>query len=521
MPARRARFLLPLALLSVALLGSRCMHLREPHPREVGLRGAGCAVDITPVVGVNHSDPIYMAGFGQNRDAQGVRDPIWARGVVLEQGDTKLAIVTLDVVGYFYNEVQTIRALVDPARGFDSITVTSTHNHEGPDTMGLWGADQLDSGVDLQYLDFVNDSVVECIESADDALTRAAIKFATGSTMGASLPPWPDLVADGEVLQPLLVNVPGEGPLQLEGDPGPILNPSVPTFQVRERRTPRQRVIAFFRWLFGRGSLSDAFPLGDTLATLVNYASHPEALGSGNRLLTSDFPHAMREALEARYGGVAIYMSADLGVLQGPLDVDMNDLVTGDPIPRRTFEFADEMGLRLAERAMIALESERFWDGDPEVAIASSGTIQVVVENPFFQVLGSLGIFGRRGLLQANDEFIVETEVQAIRIGNAQILVTPNELDPQIGNLYRDLMTGADHKFVAGLGNDEIGYQMPEAKFNPSCFICFTEVLFGNEDECPVLETLDCGTVFQNNLGPGADPVLQAVAAEQLDAINP
>ena len=121
MPARRARLLLPLALLSVMLMGSRCMHLREPDPRSVGLRGAGCAVDITPVVGVNHSDPIYMAGFGQNRDAQGVRDPIWARGVVLEQGDTKLALVTLDVVGYFYNEVQTIRALVDPARGFDSI----------------------------------------------------------------------------------------------------------------------------------------------------------------------------------------------------------------------------------------------------------------------------------------------------------------------------------------------------------------------------------------------------------------
>lgn len=517
---RRAHLLIALALLSTTLMASRCPHVIEPGSRAEGLRAAACVIDITPVVGVNHSDPIYMAGFGQDRQAQGVHDPIWARGIVVERGDTKIALVTLDVVGYFYNEVQTIRSLVDPARGFDSITVTSTHNHEGPDTMGLWGADDLDSGVDLGYLDFVNDSVVACIESADDSLTRSAIKIVTGSTMGASLPPWPDLVADGEVLQVLEIDLGEEGILVTEGDLGPVTNPSVPTLQLRERRTPRERIRAFFRFLFGRGPISDALPLGDTIATLVNYASHPESLGSGNNLITSDFPNAMREALEARYGGIAIYMSADLGVLQGPLDVDMNDFTTGDPIPRRTYEFADEMGRRLAERAMIALDAEHRWHGNPKLEVVSSGVLEVEVENPFFQLLGTLGIFGRRGLLEPNGVLIVETEMQAIRIGSGQILVTPNELDPQIGNLYRDQMTRAEHRFVAGLGNDEIGYQMQEAKFNPSCFICFAEVLFGNEEACPVLETLDCGTVFQNNIGPMADPQLQSVAADLLDQLN-
>ena len=53
---------------------------------------------------------------------------------------------------------------------------------------------------------------------------------------------------------------------------------------------------------------------------------------------------------ERRYGGVAIYMSADLGVLQGPLDVDVAD-ASGAPVPRRTFAFAERMGELLAESA--------------------------------------------------------------------------------------------------------------------------------------------------------------------------
>src|SRR5690606_36271012 len=104
------------------------------------LRAAACRRAITPVVGVNHSDPVYLAGFGNDRRATGVHDDLWARGFVLENAERRIALVTLDVVGYFQNEVETIRTLAAQA-GFvaDAIVVSSTHNHEGPDTMGLWG----------------------------------------------------------------------------------------------------------------------------------------------------------------------------------------------------------------------------------------------------------------------------------------------------------------------------------------------------------------------------------------------
>jgi hypothetical protein len=494
-----------------------------PPPAAGGLRAAACRRVITPVVGVNHSDPIFLAGFNEDFHAEGVHDDLWVRGIVLESRGVKIALMTLDLVGYFHNEVETIRSLVDPARGFDSIVVTSTHNHEGPDTLGLWGPDQTRSGVDLGYLDFVNDEVARCIHEADDALAPAEIRFATGSSRGASLEPWPDLVADGEVLQALSIDlslVGGEGVLEVEGDAGPVINPSVPTLQIRRRRTPGDHARAVLDWVFRGGARPDPRGRDDVIATVVNFASHPESLGDENHLLSSDYPHYLREALESRYGGVAIFLAGDLGVLQGPLDVDLADPATGEPIPRRSFAFAQRMGELLAARAIRALSAARPWHDDPEIRVARRGPLFVEVENPFFVALGQLGVFGRRPVLRVGGRFVARTELQVLRVGPATILVTPNELDPQIGNRYRGLMHRARPRFVVGLGNDEIGYQLPAARFNPSCFLCFREVLFGNEETCPVLDTLDCGTVFINNIGPGADTQLQALFVEMLDELH-
>ena len=68
----------------------------------------------------------YMAGFQSNRPARGVRrdslglvgegDGLWARAIVLEQGDTRVAIVAIDTVGYFYDEVVAIREMIASAQ---------------------------------------------------------------------------------------------------------------------------------------------------------------------------------------------------------------------------------------------------------------------------------------------------------------------------------------------------------------------------------------------------------------------
>jgi hypothetical protein len=483
------------------------------------MRAAACRKVITPVTPVspwkddpgmppvNHTEPIYMAGFG-TRLATGFHDHQWARGVVIESRGKKIAMVTLDLIGYFSNEIATIRTLVnDPS--FDAIMVSSTHQHEGPDAMGLWGPTPVTTGVSLQYLDFVNATVAACIEEADAALEPAEIRFVTTDTTNTSLPPWPDLVADGGVLQRDCVDGPKDAQgtcttgmgTQVEGDAGPVINAVVPAFQLRAKDG------------------------GAILATLVNFASHPESLGSSNPNLTSDFPHFMREALEARFGGVAIYQSADLGVLQGPLDVDLADPANpGQNVQRRTFAFAQVMGEILADRAGDALDGVTQWIAAPELAVAQSGPVLVDVPNPYFRFAGLASVFGRRPILTGQPTpsgFAALTEVMALRIGPAQFAVTPNELDPQIGALYRAQMGSASHRFVVGLGNDEIGYQLEAPKFDPTCFLCFNQEVFGDPTGCPTPSDTRCETYFVNNIGPGADPQLQAIMQGLLQQLQP
>ncbi|HEM45789.1 MAG TPA: hypothetical protein ENO23_01970, partial [Alphaproteobacteria bacterium] len=297
-----------IAVSAVALVGFQCPPGGSPIAR-VGV----CEVDITPITPsltdeyeaafggtavVNHTDPVYLAGFGNDRQATGYNDRLWARGIVVDGIGGRIAIVALDVVGYFNAEIQTIRALVDPASAVDYLVVHSTHQHEGPDTIGIWGPDAVTPGTDPGYLDFVNQSVADCVDSAAASLQPARIKFATTDSAGLSLGLDAEDdgfgVADGKVLV--------DDDLLAPATDGRIVDPRLAIMQATRLGPPYE-----------------------VLATVVNFASHPESLGSNNTIVTSDFPHYAREAIEAAEGGTAIWVSADLGVLQGPLDIDVLD----------------------------------------------------------------------------------------------------------------------------------------------------------------------------------------------------
>ena len=512
------------------------------HRRGRLLRVGTCQRDITPITPslaqtyedtfgvpgtVNHTDPIHVAGFGNGRDATGYNDRLWARGVVVSRRGVRIAIISLDLVGYFKNEVATIRAMVSPESGIDHVIVSSTHQHEGPDTLGIWGADGATTGIDFGYLDFVNAAVADCIDDAAAHMKRALLFTTTAQTDGLSLGTDPEDdgfgVADSRVLV--------DDDLVAPETEGRIIDPNLGTMQFVELRWP--------------------FP---TMATLVNFASHPESLGSNNTLITSDFPHYVRERIEAEYGGVAVWLSGDLGVLQGPLDIDVEDPDTGLPAPRRTFRWAEVHGTQLAERAIEAIDAKRFytlhngyrftawWRGEarPRIDYATVDPVPVRLDNPFFKFLFATGVIDARRELFTNgqpDPSVgfpfpppfdvipqslgedIHTEVSALRIGKAQIAVVPDELDPQIGFGYRDALVanGARETFIFGLGNDEIGYQVPFDKWDDSCHACAPFILAGVPEFCPFFPNIDCNTVFQNNVGQQMDPSITNAMLEAID----
>ncbi|HSD26097.1 MAG TPA: hypothetical protein VLL75_02285 [Vicinamibacteria bacterium] len=64
---------------------------------------------ITPEVG---RAPVYMAGFDLNRRATGVHDDLWARAVAVSDGQRRIAIVAVDLIGVFHDDTLVVMQAV-------------------------------------------------------------------------------------------------------------------------------------------------------------------------------------------------------------------------------------------------------------------------------------------------------------------------------------------------------------------------------------------------------------------------
>jgi neutral ceramidase len=92
------------------------------------LRAGVCKADITPA----ETDGDIISGH--RRIVHGVRDPLRAGVLVLDDGETKAAIVTLDVIAAWDEMVKRARQKIEEQTGVPAanIMVAASHNHSGP-----------------------------------------------------------------------------------------------------------------------------------------------------------------------------------------------------------------------------------------------------------------------------------------------------------------------------------------------------------------------------------------------------
>jgi neutral ceramidase len=106
------------------------------------LRAGVAKVDITPDVSQG------LDVVGHRRKVFKVRDPLRAGVLVLDDGETKAAIVTLDTIGAWDEMVLLARERIQQLTGIPAanIMVTASHNHSGPgfDRESVWGRDLID-----------------------------------------------------------------------------------------------------------------------------------------------------------------------------------------------------------------------------------------------------------------------------------------------------------------------------------------------------------------------------------------
>ncbi len=360
---------------------------------------------ITPVGQAN------LAGFSPKRLSLGVHDDLYARCLVLEcpHGE-RLAIVSLDLVGFLRYDVLKVReelrkrGVIHP----DSLVIVSTHQHAGPDPIGVWGrsipfAPHLSgSGRNEAYLAGVREKIVNLVERVSGKLEKAELSVIEASGKGYSK-------------------------------------------NVRIAEEIDNSLMA----LIAKGED------GRAIGMLVNFGVHPEAYRDDNQLITADFPGVLVQKMEAEFGGTALFANGLCGAM---ISVRTNNLKIENP----TYEQrAEAVGSGLTKRLIEEPISVKPIDCSGGCLRIRKKFVKIPLTNFVFQECMKLGILPRNGDTMTEEQEVI-TEVGIIDIGDLRILLVPGEMQPKLGLQIKE-MTGAD--MIFGLANDEIGYIIPTEDF--------------------------------------------------------
>jgi neutral ceramidase len=253
---------------------------------------AGVAkVVITPPVGVN------MAGYYNYRACEGVLDDIHARALVLDDGATRVGLVTLDLIGTPRELVEAVRAEVEKTgvMAGGHVMISATHAHTGPvPGRFLRTPDGPESGMPAE------DSVHAKYMATLPGLIAGSVKEAA------------------EKLQPVvLTGVSGECPdvsfcrrfFMRDGtvgwNPGK-LNPKI----VVATAVPDERVQAIF--FQPPHAPAQHVP---AMAVYANFSMHPDTVGGAK--VSGDYPAALERVLAGYHGPecVTLYGNGTCGNL--------------------------------------------------------------------------------------------------------------------------------------------------------------------------------------------------------------
>ena len=382
-------------------------------------------------------DLVWIAGFSNNRPAKGVHDRLWARAIAFRNNGVTVAMVSLDSIGIFYEKFIEVRKMIDPSLGIDHVMFSSLHDHEAPDTMGIWSYSILHPRFDHKYMELVQKACKEAVEEAVGNLQPA-------DTILAQVTAGPDGYVDDSRK--------------------PIVYDNV----IRCARFVKQGT-------------------DDTIATVVEWGCHPETLGGANSLLTSDFSGYWRDAVEngvpepkgvKGLGGMCIYFQGCLGGLMTQLHTTVPHRNGVGTFREASFEKAQTLGENLAILTVNALRGDKAWrPANTRVAVAAK-TIFVPVSGLFECgiLLGLVhpGWYWGKG----------KTELDVIQIGDLEILTIPGELYPEIADGGIESPEGADYpgspievpplrsqmkgklNMLVGLANDELGYIIPKSQWD-------------------------------------------------------
>lgn len=395
------------------------------------LRAGFSKVCISPPIGAP------LAGFAARQGvSQGIHDDLFARALVLANGEAVVALVSVDLLALPSDFIKRVRDGIQSRTGIDpaSVMIASTHTHAGPVTITTFFNPE--ESVDSAYMD----SLAEAVEQ---------------SVTNAWLARFPARVGVGEA------KVDGVGV---------------------NRRSPDQRPIDEQVGIIKVDDLN-----GHPRAVLINYSCHPTVLGPDNLLVTGDFPNFAIEQIEKNIGpdGFAMFVNGTQGNISMGHSSELSAI--GVITPGRTFERAAELGHLLADATLVALPDINTTDAPTVNALTIPVSLPLKNYPPLEEATKSLRdadeLLARLTAEGAPPERIMPAktqrlyasitnfyareaqglpdghlpiELQGFRLGNAAFVAIPGEVFVEIGlTLKRQspYMT-----FVFGIANGYVGY---------------------------------------------------------------
>lgn len=363
-------------------------------PAEAALRAGFALRIVTP-------DPLLpvSGGVGPSRATERKEGDLTVRALVLESGATQVAIVSADFLGFPAALGNRVRAKVAGIPGAN-ILIGATHTHSAPDCYGFPDG-RGGIGADLKYLDSVCTRMAEAVNDAISKLRPATLKIATGK-------------ANGKIAY---------------------------NYYAEQLYDPRCHVIQ---------ALDEQ---GQPIVTLINYAIHPEVIGSEQGILSPDLVGPLYDRIRAKTGAEGIFMNSAQGGMvtadcRGPGGKDV-----------RTWAECVRIGQLLADEA-LRIVKDAPTQQDPELFCAAK-TVTFPVDSEIMRAIMKASPLGYAG----QDATSVSTQVNLVNVGNAQILTIPGEALPNIGFYLKRKMHG-ENNLLFGLTNDAFGYILTKVDWN-------------------------------------------------------
>ena len=382
---------------------------------------------ITPPIGVS------LAGYFHDRVATSIRDDPYARALVVENADRRLALVSCDLATMTAEVSGAAKAIIarECAIPPERVLICATHTHTGPELR--------DNGVVPclgAYVEELPNRIAGAVRAACDATIEATLHPGRTEVHGYAFNRLHRLKDGAEVF--------GLGPAtaaSVVGPAGPI-DPELQTLTVRD--------------LDGR-----------VRAMAIHYALHPDVIGGAAAdFISADWPGAMARTVEGVYGD-----GAECLFLQGTAG-DINHVpYTETYMPRKGPRKAEQIGRALAGAAIYAAEK-----AEPMRDVTVDGAVEILSipyytrDAAMFAEIERLRAIPRLG---AQDKYILDrfekwphdgknadVPVQALRIGEMALTGFPAEVFVRIG-LEVKQYSPARHTWPVELANARVSTYVP------------------------------------------------------------